>query len=138
MDGPPPELQCSYPNCLGFPEGMKEKCQKCTTSFLQHLCQTAYESVYCQPNNIDLGLQKNCYPCLLKVIEEEKKRLGLPVGIVETQTVPPETTIPDESIPPMPPLLTQPAEHESSNSIPTNVAPTRADFQPPGEIETPT
>ena len=35
----------------------------------------------------------------------------------------------------MPSLLTQPPEHESSNSIPTNVAPRRVHFKPPGEIK---
>ena len=80
METPTPFSKCSYPDCVTFPESLKEKCEKCSIGFLHHLCQTAYESIHCEPY-IDLGLRKNCYSCLLKVIEEEKKRLDLPVGV---------------------------------------------------------
>ena len=136
METPTPFLKCSYPDCVTFPESLKEKCRKCSTGFLHHLCQTAYESIHCAPC-IDLGLRKKCYSCLLKVIEEEKKRLDLPVGVGDAWSIiPTETTIPDESIPLMPPLLTQPDRKKSRGSIPTNVAPIKINFKPPGEIET--
>ena len=76
-----------------FPESLKEKCKKCTTGFLDHLCQTAYESIHCESYKIDLGLQKNCYSCLLKVIEEEKKRLDLLVGVGDAQSIPDKASL---------------------------------------------
>ena len=129
MAPPLPTSRCTYPLCRGFPKPMMKKCNKCQTRYLHHLCQIEYESIHCDPYNIDLGLLHSCYSCLLKVIETEKKRLGVREGSISP--IPPLLTQP-----PMPSLLTQPPEHESSNSIPTNVAPRRVHFKPPGEIET--
>ena len=136
MAKPPPKPRCSYPECRGHPEFLSKKCNRCKTGFVHHFCQTDYESIHCDPNGIHLGLVINCHPCLLEVIKEKKKRLGLPVGIVEA----PETTIPASRIP-MPPLLPQPHttcnDDESGESVPTNVAPTRTDFVPPPSVNTP-
>ena len=142
MQNLPLTLQCTYPECPGYPEPLKRKCSRCKMGFVHHLCQTAYESVHCKPNGIDLGLLINCYPCLLQVIEEDKKRLYLVVGVVDAQEViPPETTIPAANIPPIPPLPPQPNmthyNDEAGDSIPTNIVPRRINFEPPPVVETP-
>ena len=125
----PPRSRCTYPLCPWFPEPLIQKCKKCQTRLLHHLCQIDYETIHCKPFNIDLGLLHNCYPCISDVIAREKKRLR-----IQDRNIPPKPPLLAQS--PVQRLLTPPPGNESSKSIPTNVRPERLDFEPPNEIAT--
>ena len=128
MDTPQTFWRYSYPQCQGHPEPLNQNCNRRKTGLVHHLCKTDYESIHYEQNRIHLGLVISCHRYLLEVIKEVKNRLSLPVGVVEA----PETTSPDTSIPPIPPLRPQTTvtcnNNGSSQSIPTNAAPQKNRF----------